>query len=71
MQILLKLPFKLLTFSDLKSQFPLDTLKIIREVIIICLIQDFEADFQPQILEFRINPENFHPYGKFLAKCIN
>ena len=38
----------------------------IREAIIICQIQYFEADFlymesQPQNPEFRNNPENSHP----------
>ena len=40
------------------------------EVIIICLIQHFEADFhiesQPQNAEFRNIPENFHPWNAHL-----
>ena len=39
--------------------------KLIREAIIISLIQHFEADFLWKVNrknpEFRIDPENFHP----------
>ena len=39
--------------------------KLIKEAIIISLIQHFEADFmeiQPQNSEFRIHPEYIHPW---------
>ena len=35
--------------------------KLIKEAIIISLVQYLEADFQPQNPKFRINSENFHP----------
>ena len=48
--------------------------KLIRESIILCLIQHFGAGFlwsQPQNPEFRINPENFHPchHAPMLYSC--